>query len=79
MQKKREEGGAIDFDIPEVVIDVDEKGWPKDIHKRDRRSANKLIEDFMLLANVCVAKEYFFLRRFHFYIEFTKDLRKKNF
>ena len=60
LQKKREEGGAIDFDIPEVVIDADEKGWPKDIHKRDRRSANKLIEDFMLLANVCVAKEYFF-------------------
>lgn len=60
LQKKREEGGAIDFDIPEVVIEVDENGWPQNIHKRDRRSANKLIEDFMLMANVCVAKEYFF-------------------
>ncbi|MGF0096144.1 ribonuclease R [Peptoniphilus sp. SGI.035] len=60
LQKKREEGGAIDFDIPEVVIEVDENGWPQNIHKKDRRSANKLIEDFMLMANVCVAKEYFF-------------------
>lgn len=60
LQKKREEDGAIDFDIPEVLIEVDEKGWPQNIHKRDRRSANKLIEDFMLMANVCVAKEYYF-------------------
>lgn len=60
LQKKREEDGAIDFDIPEVIIEVDEKGWPQNIHKRDRRSANKLIEDFMLMANVCVAKEYYF-------------------
>lgn len=60
LQKKREEDGAIDFDIPEVLIEVDEKGWPQNIHKRDRRSANKLIEDFMLMANVCVAREYFF-------------------
>ena len=60
LQKKREEGGAIDFDIPEVIIEVDEKGWPQNIHKRDRRTANKLIEDFMLMANVCVAKEYYF-------------------
>lgn len=60
LEDKREKGGAIDFDIPEVIIEVDEEGWPQDIHKRDRRSANKLIEDFMLMANVCVAKEYYF-------------------
>ena len=60
LEDKREREGAIDFDIPEVIIDVDDDGWPKDIHKRDRRSANKLIEDFMLTANVCVAREYFF-------------------
>ena len=60
LEDKREKGGAIDFDIPEVIIEVDERGWPQNIHKRDRRSANKLIEDFMLMANVCVAKEYYF-------------------
>lgn len=60
LQKRREEGGAIDFDIPEVIIKVNEDGWPLDIYKKDRRSANKLIEDFMLLANVCVAKKYYF-------------------
>ncbi len=60
LEDKREKGGAIDFDIPEVIIEVDERGWPQNINKRDRRSANKLIEDFMLMANVCVAKEYYF-------------------
>lgn len=60
LQKRREEGGAIDFDIPEVTIEVNDDGWPTDIYKKDRRSANKLIEDFMLLANVCVAKRYFY-------------------
>lgn len=60
LEDKREKGGAIDFDIPEVIIEVDERGWPQNIHKRDRRSANKLIEDFMLMANVCVAEEYYF-------------------
>ena len=60
LEDKREKGGAIDFDIPEVIIRVDEEGWPQNIHKRDRRTANKLIEDFMLMANVCVAKEYYF-------------------
>ncbi|WP_019138753.1 ribonuclease R [Peptoniphilus timonensis] len=60
LQDKREREGAIDFDIPEVIIEVDERGWPENIHKRDRRTANKLIEDFMLMANVCVAKEYYF-------------------
>lgn len=60
LEDRREKGGAIDFDIPEVIIEVDEEGWPQNIHKRDRRSANKLIEDFMLMANVCVAKEYYF-------------------
>ncbi|WP_295150150.1 ribonuclease R [uncultured Peptoniphilus sp.] len=60
LEDRREKGGAIDFDIPEVIIEVDEEGWPQNVHKRDRRSANKLIEDFMLMANVCVAKEYYF-------------------
>lgn len=60
LEDKREKSGAIDFDIPEVIIEVDERGWPQNIHKRDRRSANKLIEDFMLMANVCVAEEYYF-------------------
>lgn len=70
LQINREDAGAIDFDIPEVIINVNEDGWPLDIYKKDRRSANKLIEDFMLLANVCVAKKYFykeipFLYRIH--------------
>lgn len=70
LQEKRKRNGAIDFDIPEAVIKVTDKGWPIEILKRDRRSANKLIEDFMLLANVVVAesfhkKEIPFIYRIH--------------
>lgn len=58
LQEKRTKNGAIDFDIPEAVIKVSDKGWPIEILKRDRRSANKLIEDFMLLANVVAAETF---------------------
>ncbi|WP_308533731.1 ribonuclease R [uncultured Peptoniphilus sp.] len=58
LQEKRKRIGSIDFDIPEPVIKVSEDGWPLEILKIERRSANKLIEDFMLMANTTVA-EYF--------------------
>lgn len=59
LQEKRREMGSIDFEVPEALIKVTEDGWPTEILRRERRSANKLIEDFMLLANTTVA-EYFF-------------------
>lgn len=58
LQEKRKANGSIDFEIPESIIKVTEDGWPVEILKRERRSANKLIEDFMLLANTTVAEHY---------------------
>lgn len=58
LNQKRGERGSIDFDLDESVIHLDDDGIPVDIGIADRRTANKLIEEFMLLANETVAKEY---------------------
>lgn len=55
-RKRRMERGALDLDIPEPQIIVDEKGMPIDVQYRDRGVAEKLIEEFMLLANEAVAE-----------------------
>ncbi len=59
-QKLREErfrGGAIDFDRIEVKFNLDEKGKPLGVYFKQSKEANKLIEEFMLLANKKVAEK----------------------
>jgi ribonuclease R len=55
MNKRREERGSIDFDLPEPVIEFDEQGQMRGVIKSERTWANRLIEEFMLAANECVA------------------------
>jgi ribonuclease R len=55
MNKRREERGSIDFDLPEPVIQFDEHGQMRGVTKSERTWANRLIEEFMLAANECVA------------------------
>jgi len=55
MNKRREERGSIDFDLPEPVIEFDEQGQMHGITRAERTWANRLIEEFMLAANECVA------------------------
>ena len=55
MNKRREERGSIDFDLPEPVIEFDEQGQMQGVTKSERTWANRLIEEFMLAANECVA------------------------
>jgi ribonuclease R len=55
MNKRREERGSIDFDLPEPVIEFDEQGQMRGVTKAERTWANRLIEEFMLAANECVA------------------------
>lgn len=47
--------GAIDFDTEEAEIKVDKKGNPVSISLRQRGHAERMIEDCMIAANVCVA------------------------
>jgi ribonuclease R len=55
MNQRREERGSIDFDLPEPVIQFDERGQMRGITRSERTWANRLIEEFMLAANECVA------------------------
>lgn len=61
LSEKRENRGSIDFDFPEAKIIVDENGHAVDVKKYDRRSANKLIEEFMILANEVVSEDYYWM------------------
>lgn len=56
LRKKREKAGMIAFDTPEVKIELDEAGKPINVHIKERKATNLLIEDFMLLANENVAE-----------------------
>lgn len=63
LYKRRIERGALELDIPEAQIMVDENGQPVAIQYRDRGESEKLIEEFMLQANEAVA-EYMCKRGF---------------
>jgi ribonuclease R len=57
LNRKREKRGSIDFDLPEPVIEFDELGLMKSISRSERNIAHRLIEEFMLSANECVAHD----------------------
>jgi ribonuclease R len=55
LNRKRQRRGSIDFDLPEPVIEFDEFGLMKGVARSERNVAHRLIEEFMLAANECVA------------------------
>jgi len=59
LREKRRKRGSIDFDFPESKILLDPKGKPYDIKPYERSKANRLIEDFMLVANETIAEDFF--------------------
>ena len=56
LHEKRVKRGAVDFDFPEAEIVVDKNGEPVEILKGRRGVSNRMIEEFMLLANETVAE-----------------------
>lgn len=56
LHQKRISRGALELDIPEPEIQTDENGNPINIFYRNRGRAEKMIEEFMLIANECVAE-----------------------
>ena len=56
LRKQRFEKGAISFERPEMKVIVDETGKPLDVIQKESKESNWLIEEFMLLANRCVAE-----------------------
>ncbi len=62
LRKKRMTRGAIDFDFKESKVLVDEDGKPQDVILRERSVAEKLIEEFMLVANETVAEHFHWMQ-----------------
>lgn len=77
LRKAREELGSIDFDIDEAEFEIDKDGVPIDIFLSDRRTANRLIEEFMLIANRTVAEHYFWMEYPFIYRVHEKPLPEK--
>ncbi|MCR2043105.1 ribonuclease R [Anaerosalibacter massiliensis] len=59
LNKKRQRRGSLDFDFPETEIILDNEGNPIDIRKEERRIANRMIEEFMLVCNETIAENMY--------------------
>lgn len=56
LREKRMAAGSINFNRCEVKFEIDENGKPVSVYFKESKEANKLIEEFMLLANRTVAE-----------------------
>ena len=61
IRANRTKRGSIDFDFPESKIVLNKKGIPVKIMPYERGDAEKIIEDFMLMANETVACHFYYL------------------
>lgn len=61
MIKRRDKMGNIDFNLPEVQIIMDDKNQIKEIKRKPITMADRIIEQFMLIANEIVAKHMFLM------------------
>jgi ribonuclease R len=75
LRNERFKNGAIAFEKVEVRFSLDEKGKPLGVYLKESKDANKLIEEFMLLANRSVAE---FAGRKHAVLSHGKSTRKKD-
>jgi ribonuclease R len=57
LRSRRRAAGALDLEVPEVKVWVDERGRPLRLERRAHLESHELIEEFMLLANRCVGGE----------------------
>lgn len=84
LYNKRVQRGAIDFDLKECKIKLDENGKPIEIEPYDREISNRIIEEFMLCANETIAEHFYwakapFVYRVHEDPDQEKLLRFTNF
>ena len=79
LRKERMKEGAISFDRVEVKFKLDKKNNPENVYFKKSREANKLVEEFMLLANKKVATFISKKSNFYQYLEFMINQMKKNY
>ena len=56
LRRRRYDAGALEFDRAEVRFEIDKDGKPVSVYFKESKDSNKLIEEFMLLANIAVAE-----------------------
>nr|WP_330396816.1 ribonuclease R [Anaeromicrobium sediminis] len=77
LRHRRDVRGSIDFDFDESKIILDEAGKPVEIRKAERRTANRIIEEFMLVCNETVAENFYWTETpFVYRIHEEPDLEK---
>ena len=57
VREARRARGALDLDLPESRVVLDDEGLPVDIQRRERHESHRLVEDYMILANEVVAND----------------------
>ncbi|RKD29124.1 ribonuclease R [Thermohalobacter berrensis] len=72
LRRRREERGSIDFNFSESKIILNEDGKPVEVKKAERRIANRIIEEFMLVCNETVA-EYMYWSQVPFVYRIHED------
>ncbi|TWT86282.1 Ribonuclease R [Pseudobythopirellula maris] len=70
LRRRRFERGALELNMPEIVIDLDDDGRVTGAHRAENTESHQIIEEFMLAANEAVARRLsdagmIFLRRTH--------------
>ena len=61
LRKSRDARGSLDFDFDEAYIKLNDKGIPISVETAERRVANRIIEEFMLIANETVAEHFYWM------------------
>ncbi len=61
LTKRREERGMVDFNVTECKIELDGSGRVSGVKPYPRKQSNRIIEEFMLLANEFVAERFFYM------------------
>jgi len=56
LMHRRKQMGSLDFDLPEVTVELNKVGEPIAIKQRERTDSHRLVEEFMLLANQTVTE-----------------------
>lgn len=61
LRSVRDKRGSLDFDFDEAYIKLNEKGIPVSVETAERRVGNRIIEEFMLLANETIAEHFYWM------------------
>lgn len=61
LRKARDNRGSLDFDFDEAYITLNDQGIPTSVETAERRVANRIIEEFMLIANETIAEHFYWM------------------